>query len=131
MRCPHIHTVGFYSDIKKNPGRNNLWKGRFILGHGLRASYPSIYHSRRYGMGQQGHFAEGVLRVRCQEAEGTEKLRLCYNLQRSTPCDLLPPAKLSPKGPEPPQIALLVGAKDSNQDTMEGISDSSHNRDPL
>lgn len=41
MRCPHIHTVGFYSDTKKNPGRNNLWKGRFIFGHGLRGSYPS------------------------------------------------------------------------------------------
>jgi len=44
--------------------------------------------------------------------EGTEKLRLCYNLQRSTPCDLLPPAKLYLlRVPNLPQIALLVGER--------------------
>lgn len=43
---------------------------------------------------QWEHFAEAVHRANGQEAEGTENQRLCYNLQRSTPYDLLPPAKL-------------------------------------
>lgn len=76
---------------KEELERNNLWKGRFIWGHGIRGfslSEDGIW------VRQWEHFAEAVHRAKGQEAEGTENQRLCYNLQRSTPYDLLPPAKL-------------------------------------
>lgn len=55
-----------------------------------------------------------------------------YNLQRSTPCDLLPQAKLYVlRVPDLPKWFYCLGAKHSNQDPIEDISDFSQSREHL